>query len=53
MTGSHAAVDTADHNTLLDRLTQWAGLTGTVLNLIKSYLKDRNYFGSIVKYESE
>ena len=39
-----AAFDTADHSILLDTLEQWVGLTGTVLNWLKAYLQDGDYF---------
>ena len=38
-----AAFDTVDHNILIDRLVNWVGLSGTVLNWFRSYLQDRNY----------
>uniref|UniRef100_A0AAQ5X7A8 Reverse transcriptase domain-containing protein n=1 Tax=Amphiprion ocellaris TaxID=80972 RepID=A0AAQ5X7A8_AMPOC len=48
-----AAFDTVDHNILLNRLENWVGLSSTVLNWFKSYLKDRNYFVSIGNFTSE
>lgn len=33
--------DTVDHVILLERLEQWVGLSGTVLNWLKTYLQDR------------
>ena len=48
-----AAFDTGDHNILLNRLEQWVGFTGTVLNWLKAYLQDRDYFVSVGNYESE
>uniref|UniRef100_A0A3Q3N5J5 Reverse transcriptase domain-containing protein n=1 Tax=Mastacembelus armatus TaxID=205130 RepID=A0A3Q3N5J5_9TELE len=48
-----AAFDTVDHDVLLDRLEAWMGVTGSVLNWLKSYLQDRDYFVSLGNYESE
>jgi hypothetical protein len=38
-----ATFDTIDHTILLDRLTLWFGLTGTVLKWFKSYLFSRHF----------
>ena len=48
-----AAFDTVDHDILLDRLENWVGLSGTVLDWCASYLKGRDYFVSIVNFKSE
>ncbi|KAI2647989.1 putative RNA-directed DNA polymerase from transposon BS [Labeo rohita] len=42
-----AAFDTVDHDILLNRLKEYTGLTGTVLNWFKTYLKGRKYFISL------
>lgn len=47
-----AAFDTVDHKILLDRLENWVGLSGTVLDWFRSYLQDRNYFVTIGNYTS-
>ena len=47
-----AAFDTVDHNILIDRLENWVGLSGTVLNWFRSYLQDRNYYVSIGNFVS-
>ena len=48
-----AVFDTVDHRTLLDRLENWVGLSGTVLNWFRSYLDGRSYFVTIGNHESD
>ncbi len=46
-----AAFDTVDHNILLERLENWVGLSGMVLN--GSYLEGRGYYVSIGEHKSK
>lgn len=41
------------HKILLDRLENWMGLSGAVLNCLKSYLNERYYLVFKVSYMSE
>jgi len=47
-----AAFDTIDHSILIERLTSWFGLNGTVLSWIKSYLTSRSFKVSLNGTES-
>ena len=38
-----AAFDTIDHNILINRLSSWFGIHGSVLNWFKSYLTSRSF----------
>lgn len=40
----NAAINTSDHEILLDCLQTWVGISGTSLQWFKSYLKDRRFF---------
>uniref|UniRef100_A0A8C4TH24 Reverse transcriptase domain-containing protein n=2 Tax=Erpetoichthys calabaricus TaxID=27687 RepID=A0A8C4TH24_ERPCA len=48
-----AAFDTIDHNILKNRLSQWVGLSGSVLNWFESYLAGRKFFVSCGNYNSK
>lgn len=39
--------NTVDNNILIDRLENWVGLSGTVLNWFRSYLSGRKFFLTI------
>ena len=47
-----AAFDTVDHETLLNRLRDWVGLSGTALDWFSSYLSNRMCRVSIKNYSS-
>uniref|UniRef100_A0A3B1IUE7 Reverse transcriptase domain-containing protein n=1 Tax=Astyanax mexicanus TaxID=7994 RepID=A0A3B1IUE7_ASTMX len=47
-----AAFDTVDLDILIDRLENWVGLSGTVLQWFKSYLKGRKFFVSLAEHRS-
>ena len=44
--------DTVDHNILIERLESWAGLSGPVLNWLKTYLTNREYFVALGDHRS-
>ncbi len=46
-----AALDTVDHNILLERLENWVRLSGMVLNWFRSYLEGRGYYVSIGEHK--
>ena len=48
-----AAFDTVDHKILIERLELWAGLSGPVLNWLRTYLSDREYFVALGDHSSE
>lgn len=48
-----AAFDTVDHNILIDRLENWVGLTGPVLNWFRTYLTGREYFVALGDHSSK
>ena len=47
-----AAFDTIDHDILINRLENWVGLSGPVLNWVRTYLTDREYFVSLGEHRS-
>ena len=47
-----AAFDTIDHNILLERLSSWFGISGSVLNWFSSYLMDRTLSVKVQEYSS-
>ena len=47
-----AAFDTIDHSILIERLSSWFGISGTVLNLIKFYLSSRSFHVKIKNSQS-
>ncbi len=48
-----AAFDTVDHNTLLERLENWVGLSGMALKWFRSYLEGRGYYVSLGEHKSK
>ena len=47
-----AAFDTIDQNTLIRRLEQTFGLSGTVINWIQSYISDRSQYVRVGQRQS-
>ncbi len=48
-----AALDTVDHNILLQRLENWVGLSGMVHKWFRSCLEGRGYYVSIGEHKSK
>ena len=48
-----AAFDTVDHDILMDRLENWVGLAGPVLNWFRTYLTDRECFVALGDHSSK
>ena len=48
-----AAFDTVDHNILIDRLENWVGLTGPVLNWFRTYLTGWEFFVALGDHSSK
>ena len=48
-----AAFDTVDHDILIDRLENWVGLAGPVLNWFRTYLTGREYFVALGDHNSK
>ena len=49
----NTAFDTVDHDILIDRLENWVGLTGPVLNWFRTYLTGREYFVALGDHSSK
>lgn len=47
------AFDTVDHKILINRLENWVGLSGLVLEWLKSYLKNRSFFVALGNQSSK
>src|SRR5438552_12477962 len=47
-----AAFDTIDHNILLERLSSWFGISGSVLNWLSSYPMDSTLSVKVQEYSS-
>ena len=47
-----AAFDTIDHSILLERLSSWFGISGTVLAWVKSYLTSRSFYVQVSDSQS-
>ena len=48
-----AAFDTIDHDILIERLEKWVGLSGPVLNWLRTYLTDREFYVMLGENKSE
>ena len=48
-----AAFDTIDHDILIERLEKWVGLSGPVLNWIRTYLTNREFYVMLGDNKSE
>ena len=48
-----AAFDTVDHDVLLDRQERWGGLSGPVLNWLRTYLTSQEFFVTLGEHNSE
>ena len=48
-----AAFDTIDHEILIERLEKWVGLSGPVLNWLRTYLTDREFCVMLGENKSE
>ncbi len=48
-----AALDTVNHNILLERLENWVRLSGLALKWFRSYLEGRGYYVSIGEHKSK